>query len=134
TPTVVQTGTYHLNQVLFERSPDQNQVRLIAYDLSRNLDSESRYQITYSNLTLTYLITEVCARAGLFQLSLSNTSQMSQAVVSFVLHAGQTYRKALDGLCTMFGLDYFLDQNEVMQFRELSSSDTPAWSYQPEIE
>ncbi|HZT98131.1 MAG TPA: hypothetical protein VFA10_00640, partial [Ktedonobacteraceae bacterium] len=30
--------------------------------------------------------------------------------------------------------DYFLDQNEVLQFRELSSSDTPVWSYQPEIE
>jgi hypothetical protein len=59
---------------------------------------------------------------------------MSMGVVTFVLHAGQTYRKALDELCSMFGLDYFLDQNEVMQFRELSSSDAPAWSYQLEIE
>jgi hypothetical protein len=130
----VQTGTYHINQVLFERSPDQNQIRLLAYDLSRNLDLECRYQITYSNLTLLYLITEICARAGLFQLSTSNTSQMSQAVASFVLHAGQTYRKALDGLCNMFGLDYFLDHNEVLQFRELSASDPSVWSYQPEIE
>ena len=134
TPAVVQTGTYHINQILFERSPDQNQVRLIAYDLSRNLDLECRYQMTYTNLSLAYLITEMCARAGLFQLILPNTSQMGQGVVAFVLHAGQTYRKALDELCTMFGLDYFLDQNEIMQFRELSSSDTPAWSYQPEIE
>jgi hypothetical protein len=134
TPTTVQTGTYHINQILFERSPDQNQIRLLAYDLSRNLDLECRYQMTYSNLSLSYLITEICARAGLFQLALPNTSQMSQGIVTFVLHAGQTYRKALDGLCNLFGLDYFLDQNEVLQFRELSSSDTPVWSYQPEIE
>jgi len=133
-PTTVQTGTYHINQVLFERSPDQNQIRLLAYDLSRNLDLECRYQMTYSNLSLSYLITEICARAGLFQLALPNTSQMGQGIVTFVLHAGQTYRKALDGLCNLFGLDYFLDQNEVLQFRELSSSDTPVWSYQPEIE
>src|SRR5438094_10441233 len=47
TPTVIQTGTYHINQVLFERSQDQNQIRLIAYDLSRNLDLDGRYHITY---------------------------------------------------------------------------------------
>jgi hypothetical protein len=134
TPTTVQTGTYHINQILFERSPDMNQVRLVAYDLSRILDVESRYQMTYSNFALSWLLTEICARAGLFQVALPNTSQMSMGVVTFVLHAGQTYRKALNELCAMFGLDYFLDQNEVMQFRELSSSDTPAWSYQPEIE
>src|SRR5207237_7501144 len=89
TPATVQTGTYHINQILFERSPDQNQIRLLAYDLSRNLDLECRYQMSYSNLSLTSLITEVCARAGLFQLTLPNTSQISQGVVSFVLRAGQ---------------------------------------------
>jgi hypothetical protein len=130
----VQTGTYHINQILFERSPDQNQLHLIAYDLSRNLDLECRYQMTYSNLALSWLITEVCARAGLFQVSLPNTQQMNMGVATFVLHAGQTYRKALDELCNTYGLDYFLDQNEVLQFRELSSSDPSAWSYQPEIE
>ena len=28
-----------------------------------------------------------------------------------------------------YGLAYFLDQNEVMQFRELAGSDPSAWSY-----
>jgi hypothetical protein len=134
TSSTLQTGTYHINQILFERSPDQNQLHLIAYDLSRNLDLECRYQMAYSNLSLSWLITEVCARAGLFQVSLPNTQQMNMGVVTFVLHAGQTYRKALDELCNTYGLDYFLDQNEVLQFRELSSSDSSAWSYQPEIE
>src|SRR5579884_3570472 len=37
-------------------------------------------------------------------------------------------------LCNTYGLWYFLDQSEVMQFRELSASDPSVWSYQPEIE
>jgi hypothetical protein len=55
-------------------------------------------------------------------------------VSSFVMQAGQSYRHALNELCTTYGLAYFLDQNETMQFRELASGDLPVWSYQPEIE
>ena len=62
------------------------------------------------------------------------TSQISQLVPSFVLQAGLAYRAALDELCTTYGLSYFLDQNEVMQFYEPSSSDASVWNYQPEIE
>ncbi len=131
---IVQVGTYHITQIQFVRSPDQNQLRLVALDLSRNLDLVSRYQYTYTNQTLTYLVTEVCAKAGLFSVQLPTTSQMSQTVPTFVLQAGQTYRHALNELCTTYGLVYFLDQNEVMQFLELSSSDPSVWSYQPEIE
>ncbi|MGH2508734.1 MAG: hypothetical protein ACRDHZ_15215, partial [Ktedonobacteraceae bacterium] len=36
--------------------------------------------------------------------------------------------------CTTYGLVYFLDQDEVLQVRELASSDPSVWSYQPEIE
>ena len=51
-----------------------------------------------------------------------------------MLQAGIPYRNALNELCSVYGLSYFLDQNETMQFRELSGSDTSVWSYQPEIE
>jgi hypothetical protein len=59
---------------------------------------------------------------------------MSQIIPAFVLHAGQTYRQALDELCAAYGLVYFLDQNEILQVRELSGSDPSVWTYQPEIE
>ncbi|HEU5226636.1 MAG TPA: hypothetical protein VFU49_02410 [Ktedonobacteraceae bacterium] len=131
---VVKVGVYHITQIRFVRSPQENQLLLIGQDLSRNLDLIVRYQNTYTNQTLAYLVTEVCTRAGLFAVSLPTTSQMSQIVVAFVVQAGQSYRHALDELCTTYGLLYFLDQNEVMQFRELSASDPAVWSYQPEIE
>ena len=133
-PDVVKVGTYHLEQVHFVRSPQENHLLLVGLDLTRNLDLVSRYQNTYINATLGYLVTEVCARAGLFSIVLPSTSQISQVVSSFVLQAGQTYRHALEELCGTYGLAYFLDQNEVLQFRELSSSDPSVWSYQPEIE
>ena len=134
TSDTVKVGIYHIEQVHFVRSPLENHLLLIGRDLSRNLDLVTRYQNVYSNQTLGFLITEVCACAGLFSVVLPTTSQISQLVPSFVLQAGSSYRNALNELCTTYGLSYFLDQNEAMQFRELSGSDVSVWSYQPEIE
>ena len=136
-PTVsdlVQVGSYHLTQIRFVRSPQENRLLLVGLDLSSNLDLVARYQQTYINQTLGYLVTEVCALAGLFAISLPATTQISQIVANFVLQAGQSYRHALDELCTTYGLQYFLDQNEMLHFREVSSSDPSVWTYQPEIE
>jgi hypothetical protein len=59
---------------------------------------------------------------------------MSVNVVTFTLHAGQKYRAALNELCRIGWLEYFLDQAETLIFKELSGSDTSIWTYQPEIE
>jgi len=134
TPTVVKVGTYHLAQIQFTRTPTANYLHLIAHDLSRNLDLVARYQQNYIGLTVGYLIAEIAARAGLFSLVLPTTSQMSQIVSAFVLQAGQPYRHALDELCSIYGLVYFLDQDETLQVRELASNDPSVWTYQPEIE
>ncbi len=134
TNDTVKVGIYHIEQIHFVRSPVENHLSLIGQDLSRNLDLVARYQSVYSNQTLGFLITEVCACAGLLSIMLPATSQESQLVPSFVLQAGSSYRNALNELCTTYGLSYFLDQNEAMQFRELSVSDASVWSYQPEIE
>lgn len=134
TNDVIKVGTYHITHIQFVRAPNENKLTLIGLDASRVLDLVARYQNTYTNQTLGYLVIEVCARAGLFALQLPATAQMSETIPSFMLQANQTYRHALDELCTTYGLVYFLDQNEVMQFRELSTSDPSVWSYQPEIE
>lgn len=132
--TVVKVGTYRLAHIQFVRAPKTNYLRLLAFDLSRDLDHSARYQQNYAGQTLGYLITEVAARAGLFSIVLPTTTQMTQVVPAFVLQAGQTYRHALDELCSTYGLVYFLDQDETLQVRELSTSDPSVWSYQPEIE
>jgi hypothetical protein len=134
TPVVVKVGTYHIAQIQFLRGPEVNQLRLLALDLSRNLDRIVRYQQSYTYQTLGYLITEMAARAGLFAPVLPTTSQMTQLVPAFILRAGGTYRHALDELCSTYGLVYFLDQDEVLQVRELAASDPTVWTYQPEIE
>jgi hypothetical protein len=131
---VVKVGTYHIEQIHVVRSPQENQILIVGLDVTRNLDLISRYQNTYTNQTVGYLIAEVCARAGLFSPSLPSTTQMGQVVTTFVLQAGQSYRHALDELCNTYSLSYFLDQNETLQFRELSSSDASVWTYQAEIE
>jgi hypothetical protein len=134
TVETVQVGKYRIKQIVFERTPGENLLVLAAEDNTKLLDAVNRYQMTYNNQTLAWMISEICARAGLFSLSLPASAQMSTNVVTFVLHAGQKYRQALDELCRVGWLEYFLDQNETMQFRELSSTDTSVWTYQPEIE
>src|SRR5258707_377096 len=130
TPVVVKVGTYHIAQIQFLRGPEVNQLRLLALDLSRNLDRIVRYQQSYTYQTLSYLITEMAARAGLFAPVLPTTSQMTQFVPAFVLRAGQTYRHALAELCATYGLVYFLDQDEVLQVPELAAGDPSVWTYQ----
>ncbi len=130
----VASGTYRLARIDIERGPQQNQLRLTGLDLSGRLDRVARWQNTFSGQTIQWLVLEVCARAGLFSVNLVAGSQLSQVIPSFVLQAGQKYRRALDSLCATYGLDYFLDQNETLQVREVQASDSSVWSYQPEIE
>lgn len=134
TPTVVKVGTYHLAHIQFVRAPDTNALHLIAFDASRNLDLVARYQQTYTNTILSYLVTDIAARAGFFSVVLPTTSQMTQNVPAFVLQAGSTYRHALTELCSIYSLVYFLDQDEVFQVHELANSDPSVWTYQPEVE
>ena len=101
---------------MFVSLPQEVPVVLVARDLSRNLDLLARYQSKYTNRTLGYLVTEVCALAGLFSIVLPTTSQISQSVSSFVMQAGQSYRHALNELCTTYGLAYFLDRMRCCNF------------------
>lgn len=134
TNDVVAVGKYRINQIHFERSPEKNQVRLVGLDVSRNLDLEARYQTTYTNQALSWMVTEVCARAGLLSVSVPNTSQMTNLIPAFIIPAGQSYRRALDELCATYGLAYFMDQTETIVFRELAALDASVWTYQPEVE
>lgn len=134
TPEAVTVARYHVRKIAFQRAPGQSLLHIEAEDLSRLLDRANRYQVTYSNQALSFMVTEICARAGLFSVALPLTAQMSINIVTFVLHAGQHFRDALDELCRLGWLEYFLDQDETLQFRELAPGDPIAWTYAPEIE
>ena len=127
------TGRYHLNKIQFLRSPQENVIQLTGYDLTRNLDLLNRFQNTYTSKTVSWLLTEICARAGFFHLVIPGTSQVSNSVDLFVLQSGQSYRHALDELCNTYSLEYFMDENETLIFAELQGSDPLTWSYQNEI-
>ncbi|HEY4384667.1 MAG TPA: hypothetical protein VGN34_09365, partial [Ktedonobacteraceae bacterium] len=135
-PTSVEqltTGRYRLNKIQFLRSPQENAIRLTGFDLTRNLDIINRFQNTYTNKSLSWLLTEICARAGFFHLVIPGTSQVSNTIDLFILQSGQSYRQALDELCNTYSLEYFMDENETLIFAELQNTDPVRWSYQNEI-
>ncbi|WP_136625290.1 hypothetical protein [Dictyobacter kobayashii] len=133
-PELVLVGTYRIVSIQLLRSPGVAQLRLLCSDLTRQLDQVNRFQMTYTAQPLGWLLREICVRAGLCALSLPTSSQLGQSVPLFVLPAGGTYRKALSELCRIYDMQYFLDQNEVLQFRDLSGAASVSWSYQPELE
>ncbi len=130
---VEQVGTYHVDEIVFVRAPGRNEIELICYDNSRQLDTVNRFQSTYTNQTVSYLLQEVCTRAGLLSVSINAPTAGSVTVRNFVLHAGQTYRNALNELCSIYKIVYFLDQDEVMQIKEISDGDASTWTYTPEL-
>lgn len=134
TVDTIQVGTYRVTEIEFLRSPEQNAIKLVAKDVSRDLDRECRWQQTYTQQSVAWLVAEVCARAGLLSYVVPVTTNTGQLVPAFLLRAGQTYRTALKELCATYGLWYICSQNESMLFFELSSADAPVWSYQPEVE
>jgi hypothetical protein len=132
--STIAVGTYYVDRYQFVRGPDCNELLIQARDATKRLDRAARQQRSYSGQTLGWLLTELAANAGLFAVSLPATSQLSQIVPGFVVPAGHTLRQALNELCAVYAVAYFLDETETLQFRELSASDTSVWAYQPELE
>jgi len=133
-PSSVSVGVYYVDRTQYLRAPDHNELLILARDATKRLDRDARLQTSYTGQTLAWLLTELAARAGLFAVSIPATSQFSQVVPIFVIPSGQSLRRALAELCAIYAVYYFLDQSETLQFRELSASDAPVWTYQPEIE
>lgn len=133
-PSTIAVGIYYVDAYTYVRAPDDNELLIAASDATKRLDQAARLQTTYNSRALSWLLTELAARAGLFAVSIPATSQFSQTVPNYVVPASHTLRRALDDLCAIYSVYYFLDQNETLQFRELSAADASVWSYQPEIE
>jgi hypothetical protein len=127
-------GQYHIEQIHFVRSPEENHLLLIAYDIGRQLDDINRYQYVYTNQPIWFLLLEIATKAGIFNISRPLTPQMNEVVPYYLHQAGKTFRSSFDELCTTYQLYYFIDQNEALIIHELSSSDPSVWTYQPEIE
>jgi hypothetical protein len=133
-PSVIPVGVYYVDRYQYLRAPDHNELLIFASDATKRLDRSARLQTAYVGQPLSWLLTELAARAGIFAVTIPATSQFSQIVPSFVMPAGQTLRQGLEELCSIYAVYYFLDQTETLQFRELSASDAAVWTYQPEIE
>ncbi len=133
-PSSIAVGIYYIDRYQYLRAPDHNELLITARDATKRLEREARLQTGYSSQPLSWLLTELAARAGLFSVSIPASSQFSQIVPDYIVPAGHTLRRALDDLCAIYSVYYFLDQTETLQFRELASSDAPVWSYQPELE
>ena len=133
-PSAIAVGVYYVDHYQYTRSPVHNELLITASDATKRLDRSARLQTFYNSRALSWLLTELCARAGLFALSIPTTSQFSQIVTTYVVPAGHTLRRALNDLCAIYSVYYFLDQTETLQFRELSAGDAAVWPYQPEIE
>lgn len=131
---VIQVGKYRIKQIAFERAPGESRLQLIAEDISSYLDYENRYQATYTNTSIQTTMQNISTLAGVLNTNIPALSQLLANIITFVLHAGRKYRQAFDELCRVGWVEYFLDQDEVLQVKQLNANDAAVWTYQPEIE
>lgn len=131
---VIQVGKYRIKQIAFDRAPDRSQILLSAQDISNYLDNASRYQSSYINNTVQSVMQNISTLAGVLHTNVPSITQLQATTPTFLLRAGQKYRSALDELSRVGWVEYFLDQNEVLQVLQLNPTDTPVWTYSPEIE
>lgn len=134
TPESVKSATFRMKKVTFERGPSTHRIKIVGVDASYLLDAINHFQIQYAGQTVAYLITEICARAGLFTVVVPGSSTFTQTVPIFILQANRTLRATLNEVCQTYNLRYFIDQDEKVQLREFSVGDASVWTYQPEVE
>jgi hypothetical protein len=134
TREVVQVGKYRIKQIAFQRAPGKSIIQIMAQDITNYFDSEARYQASYVNNTVQALIQNISTLAGVLNTNVPALSQLLTSVPTFVLHAGQKYRHALDELARVGWVEYFLDHNEILQIKQLNANDATVWTYNPEIE
>jgi hypothetical protein len=134
TKEVVLVGKYRIKQIAFHRAPGKSEIQLHAQDISNYLDNESRYQYSYVNSTVQSIIQNLAPLAGVLNTNVPGIAQLLATTPTFVLHAGQKFRRALDEVSRVGWVEYFLDQNEVLQVVQLNANDAAVWTYHPEIE
>lgn len=131
---LVQVGQYHVKQIAFQRAPGEHRVQIVAEDISRYFDYESRYQYAASNISAQTILQQVCVLSGVLNYNIPALSQLQTNIITFVIKAGNKYRAAINELARVGWVEYFIDQNEVLQVKQLNANDPVVWSYNPEIE
>jgi hypothetical protein len=120
------------------RAADENEVVVTASDALAWLDRQSRTTLLYSEQTVGWLAREILARAGLLAVTLPLTAQFAQAVPSFAIAAGTTWRDALVRLSRLYGFDVAAraesDGSDAVAIVEKNPGDAPVWSYGGEVE
>jgi len=132
---IVRTGTYRITQIALERAPNRHLLKLVALDLSHQLDHVNLHQDTIPGFGARYIITRICSRAGIPDPDIPlSGGDLDSPILSFLLPTGQPMRAALDEICMIYQLSYFLDPDERLHFRFLPADEAPVWSFQPELE
>lgn len=133
---MIKVGQYHIKKIAFHRAPGESTINIVAEDLTRLFDFESRYQYSFVNTTVQTTLQDICVLSGVLNYNIASSAltQLAANLVTFVLNAGQAYRRAIIELARVGWIEFFLDQNEVLQVIQLNANDPVAWSYNPEIE
>jgi hypothetical protein len=85
--------------------------------------------LNWSGLTVWELVEAIAYAGGIAAVgSPPGTPQFSQIIGSFGLNPAGTYLDALEALAHVFGFEWFVDENDVLQVREPSSDDEPGFT------
>lgn len=101
------THLLYLDEWTYVRAADLNEVTLVAQDRTRFLERQTRVPLSYANRGVAYILADLAALAGFdAPASIDGSSQFSQTLALFQVHAGQTYRQAMQRLLAVYDGTY----------------------------
>ena len=117
------------------RTQETATVTLHLSSRARRLDRKAPVERVYLGANLLYLASAVAVAGGVPSAPMSpGAAQFSEVIDAFALGAGDsghvnTLRTAFDRLRSLFGFDWFVDENEALQLREPQPDDSVAYAY-----
>jgi prophage tail gpP-like protein len=129
----VPTHTAYLDDWQLESSATGQTLTLAARDSLKLLDYPSTRLLSYTNQTVTAILSDLAKQSGVPINPPPSTPQFSQIIGCFLINPGETWLSALNRLASVFGFLYASDGGASVSLTDPQLSDPTTWEYGAEI-
>ncbi len=103
------TGVFYVDDWTYHRTADTSTVVVVARDLAKRLERQSRDALAYANVSLAYLAQEMATRGGAGSPVIPSSTpqaQFPEVIAAYQLAAGHTWSQGMSRLGTLMGFSW----------------------------
>ncbi|MBV8083347.1 MAG: hypothetical protein JO247_00890 [Chloroflexi bacterium] len=130
---LVTVAQYIVQSWRFDRAPGQNELVISAADAGFLLDDENPIQLSYTSMSVLFILLDVLARCRIFDVFWPATLGPGIIITSFTIPAGHTYRQALHRLFGPLGLEYVIRADGSFVLHDPTEATPNSWTFHNEM-